>query len=207
MAYQIKRDTNGQLLARRVDGPPIIQAESSFRMHGRFRVNIKHFINPETSECWWALSRLRTSLLRDSPRDGPHFICRDKNYGRPMLVQYDQPLILWCANWLIAETPVKLLDLQGGVLSGSNIYGESFGQKNNCLCLGGSLNPLSLQPVEMLLFNQANRDLSWQGGSLAGEWQNPPNDQHFLIHSWPSYLQTQPIPHAVIDAIAAWSPT
>lgn len=203
MAYQIKRDERGQLLARPVQGPPILQVESTFRMHGNFRINIKHFVNPETSECWWALSRLRTSLLCDSPADASHFTCRDKYQGRPKIVQWDHPVILWCANWLTPETPVKLVNLKGEILSGSNIYGESFGGKAHCLCLGGSLNPLSLQPVELLLFNAANTDLSWQGSPLHGEWQNTPGDKHFLISSWPSYQPTQPIPRAVLDAIAA----
>jgi hypothetical protein len=168
-------------------------------------VQIVRWIDPDTTSVWMVLNSIRTSMMCSSLCDYDRFIAlRDDD--RPCLAHYDWPVLMYCSSIAYNGQSWHLLNMDGAMLAGSNIYDQSF-SRPWALCLGGTVNPITLHPVELMLANGANSDLCWLGGELEGEWIEDQNQAIFKIDSWPSCPEMfqVPVPAAVAANCSAWS--
>lgn len=196
MSATFRKTPKGEIEVSSIaDGAPILISRS-FRIVEGFRVDIAHWLDPNAMRCWFALRNPCIPMLDNREDDEVFGHHSDDGYGDSRLVRYEG-VVLMLVNSLQSDPFAYLLDTRGNVLAGGNIYPEGN------YCLGDSFNPLSLQPVEMLLHNEANDDLVWKGDWLQGSWQ----DNHFLCTTWPTYKHCQTPPDAILEDIARWWPT
>lgn len=178
------------------DGSPVLVSRS-FRMVDGFRVDIAHWIDPANMLCWFALRNPCIPMLDNSEDEEFFGYNSDSDNDRESkLVRYEGVILMLVSDLRDDQRPY-LLDLKGRILAGSNVYGSGH------YCLGDAFNPLSLQPVEMLLHNEANDDLGWRGHYLSGTWL----ENHFLCTEWPTLNHHQSPPAAILADIARWWPT
>ena len=203
MACLIKRTAEGKLLAAEVDGPNTLLVQQTFRMVSDRRIDVRWFINPTTREVVYALRNPRLHMLGNKATGNTTFPAGGTLRSHP--VQYTGVVFLRIPDFRITNT-AWLTNAQGDVLSGSNIYGSSWRDKTWGLCLGDGVHPLSLQPVDLLLFNKANADLQWVGPPLLGSWITPErvagqvHGKVFEITTWPvSGVSINPVPSEIVD--------
>jgi len=209
MAITYKRNEKGQILAKIGQGPSTVLVSKRFRMQGERRVDVIQFLNMDEGWARFAIRNLSMPMLYHTSAEDGHF----QSYGRTgesRMTQYDGIVYLTIPDIKNTEA-IHLTDAEGGVLAGSNLYGSSWvtSPKFKGVCLGATFNPLSLEPVDLLLFNRANRDLDWQGEPLHGAWisTNALPRPIFNITQWPTWNTTTPIPQEVLDATELWSDT
>jgi hypothetical protein len=62
-----------------------------------------------------------------------------------------------------------------------------------------------MEPVDLLLYNNANRDLQWKGSALEGKWVDTLNAgsklKVFEIEKWPGYHHKHSVPEEVLAAV------
>lgn len=124
------------------------------------------------------------------------------NYpAAPRWLVYNNPVILHAPNFRYRPAMIALLNREGFILSGSNIYTPAFREAGG-LCLGDSFDPMSAQPIELLTTNQANRDLMWTGMPIQGKWET---SGEFTASSWPAISTQFEVPQQISVDLDAWS--
>jgi hypothetical protein len=199
----IFRKHNGQIEVMVVeDGAPVLLSRC-FRISNGFRVDIAHWLDPANMTAYIALRNPCLQMLDNLNYDDQFGLDSDVDADAPesAYVRYEGVVLMRMPDLNYEESPRPFLtDLDGRILSGSNVYNSGH------LCLGNSFNPLTIQPAELLLNNSANQDLGWIGGHLEGSWKHD-NDSYFLISSWPSQSRKFTPPPAILADIRRWWPT
>lgn len=212
MAFITKFDDKGELLVSIQPGSNTLLLNKTKRIIGDFPIEILHFFNPDRGWAVWALNRIRTSMLTDQGEGGRSFYCASKSNGTPKPVQYLKPVYMYAHRAMTCEG-VMLCDRSGNVLAGSNIYDPGFGDaKAHTLCLGSHWQGMTLEPVDLMLYNNANRDLSWRGDELMGKWIQAENNgskiKVFEIDTWPHFHKRYDIPAEVLATVdSLWTPS
>ena len=198
------------------DGAPIL-IDQTFRMVNGMRLDILHWLDMEALDAWWAIRNPVLQMTMNN-EDAYSFGFQHRNQwdeGHEEDEDYDEPascfvryegIVLMRARDIQYHTspPAYLLDLEGYVLAGSNVYNDGK------LCLGDSVNALSVQPVEALIHNEANTDLYWHGDYLIGEWASGEGDEqesYFNIETWPTASHHCSPPQGILDDISRLWPT
>ncbi len=200
MSFITKQAPDGSTLVSVQPGPRTLLLNKAFRMVGNFRVDVLHFANFDDGWSCFALNRLRMSMLNSfNQADG---IFGTSTGGSSTPVQFDGPVFVFIPDFTKPDR-VFLCDALGRVYAGSNTYPTSYSDiKCSALCLGDTFNPLTLEPIDLLLFNNANRDLAWKGDWLTGTWVKEPgvSAKIFNITTWPTWTTKYPVPPEVVEA-------
>lgn len=187
MQAEIKRQ-DGQLLGRELPVEPWFRLPEKIRVGHGLATRITPWLNPKRKSAMWVLDRLRTSMLYGDDSEANEFSSADGDQ-EAAIVQYDHPVILVMPDFVRASSTVHLLSPRGRLLAGSNIYDTSFSSAWG-LCLGNNWNPFTVGAVELLLQNHANRDLTWRGDPLQGEWRGGEDGTPiFHVSHWPTHNQ------------------
>ncbi len=200
MSFLTKKAPDGSTLVSIQPGHRTLLLNKAFRMVGEYRVDVLHFANFDDGWVCFALNRIRMSMLNSFNQETNTFGSDGSGSSKP--VQYDRPVFIHVPEYRKPEG-IFLCDRDGRVYGGSNTYPSGHSEtKCSALCLGNSFNPLTLEPVELLLFNNANRDLSWKGDWLTGKWVKEPGitNKVFHIETWPTWTTKFPIPIEVVEA-------
>lgn len=129
-------------------------------------INIHHFYDPRSNQMIFHLDGIRIDMLcyEGYFDDGEIYYSsenRDEEECEPVAIDYNAPLL-----FSIENDECRLTDIDGLILSGSNIH------SHGVLCLGDSFNPMSMQALDMLLYNEPNHDLSWFGSPIGIKQNN-----------------------------------
>jgi hypothetical protein len=195
MQAEIKTE-NGVMMARPVKCDPWMRLPTKIRIAEGIPIRIAQWINPEQMSAWWVLDRLVMSMLYSDDSPEGEFSSLGDDGSESRWVRWDHPVLLYCPDIKHSPDSIYLLNENGEALSGSNIYAS------RRLCLGEYFNHLSTHPVELLISNEANDDLGWQGEALLGEWHST----HFQIETWPRIQSREyQVPPPVAENFSAWS--
>lgn len=203
---------DGEIFGRPIDGDGMMRLPNKVRSdYAGNPVRIAQWIDLILMQSWIVLDRIATSMMisdymvhnEDTNAFWDHEEDDDGNFpeASPIWVVYEHPVILHIPS--LINPCVKMINRDGWVLAGTNIYDESFTNPWH-ICIGDTFDPLSPNVVEMLLANEANKDLYWRGDPLHGSFKN---DSTFIITTWPSlqYGKSQP-PQRVLEDFDAWLP-
>lgn len=200
MSLTISRNPAGEIVASKTEGSNWLMLNNRMVVTGIKQIRVIQFMNPQSMQMFWALDSLRMSMMAE---DHGGFIGRsqegDHEGEEVHIVEYNQPCFLYMRN-LTDTGYIRLLNESGRVMAGSNTF------DTGNLCLGGDYNPFNLEPVELLILNEANDDLTWQGEDI--EIGNIYADGEHSIHtatSWPQ-LHYDPvvIPRELLAACEAF---
>jgi hypothetical protein len=198
MSASFRKTPNGSIEVFAVkDNAPVFIGRT-FRLVENFRVDIAQWFDPLKRQSWFALHNPCIPLLDNMDSDEYFKYSGDYDTPDSHIVRYENTVLMSSVDVASSSEPdMYLTDLRGYYFAGSNLYG---GGK---LCLGDLYNPLTLQPVEHLIHNQANSDLGWRGDALEGEW----TDGIFHVSPWPIIDKIVSPPAAILADIARWWPT
>lgn len=201
MQAEVKLE-NDQVLARRIHCEPWIRTPDKFRVFYDTQIRIAHWICPTRHQVAFVVDQIKMKMLCDPPhRRSPSttFFSARSSAATSEIVWEKSPAIIFMPRW--DDKTCYLLNGEGRVKSGSNTYGSGSSQPGS-LCLGTVVDPFNLTPIEALFANEANRDLSWYGDSLAGSWEN----NQFIVTAWPTNGDiVWKIPQQIAENVSAWS--
>jgi hypothetical protein len=209
MALTIKRNPDGRLVARNNPGPELFLLARSRRMANQKQFDVRHYMVPSTRTVVYAIKNLSMSMLHNSGA------CNDNQFGgATRQVGVTKPVYYEGVVFMVFPNVQEygkcfLVNKDNNVLAGSNLFD---GNQYGAMCLGTSIDPTNLSPIDALCFNAANRDLGWSGSVLTGVWEPNPDperprarSQIFKITTWPTWTHLRtPIPPQVIDACKDW---
>jgi hypothetical protein len=212
MPLVIKRQPDGRIMGRNEGGGELYLLSKSRRVANRKTFEIRHYMIPSTGTIVFALKNLSMSMLhRPDANTETTFGLATRSSGQAKPIYYEGKVFMVFPNIMHSESCVLVND-QSLILSGSNLFNNA--PQLGLMCLGSALDPLTLNPIDALCFNSANRDLGWQGPSLTGAWERNPdpenprsraNNQIFKISHWPTWSSLQtPLPQQVLDATRDW---
>lgn len=210
MPLLIRRNPDGRLDGRITSGPELFLLSRSRRVANRKSFEVRQYMVPSTGTVVFALKNLSMSMLHDPSRAGTtntFGLNLSRSAGSAKSVYYEGRSFLLFPDIQYSGS-CYLVNHEGRCLAGSNIF------DTGKLCLGSTIDPLTMNPIDALCFNTANRDLVWQGGALEGAWERNPDpdnprsraaNQIFHVQNWPTWIplsQTTPfqIPPQVIAA-------
>lgn len=218
MSLIVKRNPDGRLYGRDNGQGDLFLLARSRRVANRKSFEVRHYMVPSLGFAAYALKGLSMSMLHDpvactnAATDGAATLfglTQRRSTGAAKPVHYEGKTFLVCPN--IQNGYAHLVNEAGQHLAGSNIFDDGH------LCLGSAIDVTTLNAVDALCFNTANRDLQWMGAALVGEWERNPDpdnprsraaNQIFRIATWPTWIpNNQPqiiIPPQILEAVADW---
>lgn len=181
MSVEFKKNERGEIFVNIKQENGFVLIGRTFRMvDNTFRVDINHYLNPYSKTVLWAFNRIKLSMLNDQGTNGEVFHAYDRHRGVPSFLIHNKPVFIVCPR-VGQDNAFYLTNEQGRILSGSNTFDSS-----GHLCLGGGGSPFSMLTAEALLFNAANRDLTWYGDPIPGKWEDrAAGGKEFHTSSWP----------------------
>jgi hypothetical protein len=202
---------NGEIFGRPVENDGMMRLPTKIRSDFAGNpVSIAQWIDMKGMCSWIVLNRIATSMMISDymveDRSSEVFWDNEEDdegnfpEASPIWVVYEKPVILHIPS--LTNSYVRMINREGWVLAGTNIYDDGFTHPW-AICIGDTFDPIGPNVVELLLSNQANKDLYWRGEALCGSFQD---DLTFLIKTWPTtaYHQTTP-PQQVLEDFDAWS--
>lgn len=196
MSLTISRNPAGEIVASKAEGSNWLMLNNRMVVTGIKRIRVIQFMNPQTMQMWWALDSLRMSMMAEDHGGSIGRSNEGDHEGEEIhIVEYNQHCFLYMRN-LKDSGDIRLLNDKGKVMAGSNTF------NTGNLCLGGDFNPFNLEAVELLILNEANADLTWEGDDI--EIGNIYADGEHSIHtatSWPQlHYDRVVIPQELLDA-------
>lgn len=159
MNWEFKKE-NGVILARRTKSFNAFVIGKRFRSIEGGKEDKKIWIHQIISNgrMLFLCHGFSTSLMNSYPiTEG--FTGNDGNKNlRAVRVFYPGKVVIHVN--LKKPSEVMILSEEGRVLAGSNVHG------NGLYCVGESVNPFTMHPVEAIMNNKANNDLGWMGPAL-----------------------------------------
>lgn len=201
MSIQIRKKENGRLEARILSKNKVVVLNKTFRESAGERIDITHIWLPTQNTWAWIISNLVMEMLnsKNNEEDNEIYYSDDERINKEVkrqLVHFPGTTIL--ASPASYGDPIHLLDTNGAILAGSNIHA------GGNLCLGDSFSPTGVAPVELLIYNKANRDLPFHGEPIYGEYK-PRKDacrsSIFKISEWKPTLY-KPLQFEALDLLA-----
>lgn len=188
-------------------GGPILLGREKRVSKGRL-INIHHFYDPELNHMVFHMDGIRIDMLHHEEwfGDGEIFYNsdnREEEECEPIALDYDQPVL-----FILSGDDARLTDVAGACLSGSNVH------SHGVLCLGSGFNPMSLQALDMLLYNEPNHDLGWYGSAIQINMtaipidldESTPLENYWKITSWPSTTHRIDLSRRMKDVLAHLQP-
>lgn len=201
MSIQIRKKENGRLEARILSKDKVVLLNKTFRENAGERIDITHIWLPTQNTWVWIISNLVMEMLNsENNQDDNEIYYSDEERNikevKRQLVHFPGTTIL--ASPFIHGDPIYLLDTNGAVLAGSNIHTAGN------LCLGDSFSPTGMAPVELLIYNKANKDLSFYGEPISGEYKarkDTTRTKIFKINEW-TPASHKPLQLEALDLLA-----
>jgi hypothetical protein len=192
MAILLRKTPQGILEARIESTTSFVLMDRSIRVVNGFEIRMikyLHHYDPNRHsdvEIVYALSCVSMKMLTATRNCPQGMFGTDGRRGTSKPVYYPHLSFLTLRS-LDTSPSAVLHDGKGNIYSGSNIYSDR-GNQAGSLCLGERLDPAEWGPVDLLLYNEANRDLPWRGSILPGEWITHKTEEGklrvFHIHQW-----------------------